>query len=85
MLTVFENDDPATGELETVALTIDKALVTLHDALRAAQHKGCEMQVLIDATDDLPIPGIRVSRDGREIYCGCEHIMSHDTWVDAAG
>jgi hypothetical protein len=75
--TVFEKDDPVAVELELVALTIDKALVSLHDALRAAQREGCELQFLLDAINDLPIPGVRISRGSREIWCGCEHIMSY--------
>ena len=76
MRVVFEKPDPGIVELQPVALAIDEALVSLHDALRAAQRQGCDLQFLMDAVDNLPIPGVRLSRGGREVWCGCEHIMS---------
>ena len=77
MHTVFEKDDPALVELRPAALAIDEALVSLHDALKAAQRLGCDLQFLVDAVDNLPIPGVRVSRGGHEIWCGCEHIITY--------
>ena len=55
MHTVFEKDDPALVELRPAALAIDEALVSLHDALKAAQRQGCDLQFLVDAAP--PVPG----------------------------
>lgn len=51
MRVVFEKPDPGLVELQPVALAIDEALVSLHDALRAAQRQGCDLQFLMDAVD----------------------------------
>jgi len=47
MSTAFEKDDPSLVELRPAALAIDEALVSLHDALKAAERLGCDLQFLV--------------------------------------
>ena len=73
MPSVSDNDEILT-KLEPIATAIGKALDTLHDALNEAKQQGCELQILVDAIDDLPVPAVRIFRDGYEVWCGAEHL-----------
>ncbi len=68
------HDDRILTNLKPLATAIGKALDTLHDALNEAKQQGCELQILVDAIDDLPVPGVRIFRDGDEVWCGTEHL-----------
>jgi hypothetical protein len=39
----------------------------LHDALIEVQKQGYDVQILIDAIGDLPIPAVGLSRDGESV------------------
>ena len=68
------DDDQILTKLEPLAIMIGKALDDLHDALGEAKQQGCELQILVDAVDDLPIRAVRIFRDGHEVWCGAEHL-----------
>jgi hypothetical protein len=38
------------------------------------KQERCDLQVVIDAIDDIPIPAVRIFRDGHEVWCGAEHL-----------
>ena len=38
------------------------------------EQQGCDLQILVDAIDDLPLPAVRIFRDGHEVWCGAEHL-----------
>ncbi len=58
-----------------LATPIARALDDLHDALREVQKQEYDVQILIDAIGDLPIPAVRLSRDGESVWCGTEHLV----------
>jgi hypothetical protein len=62
-------------EQTPLATPIARALDDLHDALTEVQRQGFDVQILIDAIGDLPIPAVRLSRDGESVWCGTEHLV----------
>ena len=44
----------------------------IYNSLR---EQGYDVQILIDAIGDLPIPAVRLSRDGESVWCGTEHLV----------
>jgi hypothetical protein len=67
------SEDQTFAKLEPLVRAIDQALDSLHNALKAARQQGCDLQVLVDAVDDLPVP-LRIFRDGHAVWCGAEHL-----------
>jgi hypothetical protein len=69
------DDDQTLAKLEPLARAIDKAIDSLHDAMHKAKQQGCDLQILIVAIDDLPVPSVRIVRDGEAVWCGAEHMV----------
>ena len=38
------------------------------------EQQGLRSANLVDAIDDLPLPAVRIFRDGHEVWCGAEHL-----------
>jgi hypothetical protein len=69
-----DEPDQIFTKLEPLAIAIDKALDSLHEALNEAKQQGCDLQILVDAIDDMPVPAVRIFRDGHAVWCGAEHL-----------